>query len=232
MIDPSKASRVGSLFPAVVATEECDPLEVDGVLYPEERAFVRNAVPSRVREFTAGRLCARKALERVGALPGPLLVGVDRAPVWPEGVVGSITHTRDYCAAAVVRVGEFAALGLDVEPAVPLERSCWETVLTPPEVHWLEAQFAAERGLLAKVIFSAKECTYKCHYLVRKGWLDFHDVEIEPDLARGTFGATFLVDANPGFPRGTRLQGRIRATDGRILTAMILRGAALTESAR
>ena len=49
-----------------------------GKLLPEEEAFVANVVPKRRREFTAGRICARKALEVLGVRNFPVLRGKDR----------------------------------------------------------------------------------------------------------------------------------------------------------
>ena len=215
-------TRIASLFPDGVVTAECDPRATDGVLFPEEQVFLRRARPKRVMEFTAGRLCARRALRELGISDQPLLAGEDRAPIWPEGTIGSIAHTDDYCGVGVARLGELTALGLDVESSDPLDEDLWDTILTPPERRWLQTQPPAEQGSLAKIIFSAKECTYKCHHPIRKGWLDFHELEIILELTLGAFTARFLVDALPGFPKGTCLPGKLHLDDGRIFTGMSL----------
>ncbi|MBW2215557.1 MAG: hypothetical protein JRF48_14335 [Deltaproteobacteria bacterium] len=57
-----------------------------------------------MEQFTAGRVCSRIALGRLGvAATTPVLRGEDRAPIWPPGFVGTITHTDTWCAAAVAR---------------------------------------------------------------------------------------------------------------------------------
>jgi 4'-phosphopantetheinyl transferase EntD len=57
-----------------VETEEMDPMHAtEADLLPAERAQVSNAVTKRVREFAAGRQCARKAMSRLGVSMGPLL---------------------------------------------------------------------------------------------------------------------------------------------------------------
>ena len=77
-----------------VVTEELDPRAVNEGLLPEERGAVAKAVPKRVAQFTAGRVCARRALAQLGNTePVPILMGEDRAPQWPAGYVGSISHT-------------------------------------------------------------------------------------------------------------------------------------------
>ena len=91
------------------------------LLYPEEAVSVAKAVPKRVGEFAAGRLCARRALAEFGITGVPLTMAPDRAPVWPESMVGSITHTRGLCAAVVAERRRFASLGIDVEVAGDVE---------------------------------------------------------------------------------------------------------------
>ena len=50
----------------------------------------------------------------------------DRVPIWPDDLVGSITHT-DLCAAAAVarRDQGFVAIGIDLEPADALPPELW-----------------------------------------------------------------------------------------------------------
>src|SRR5262245_11502467 len=106
-----------------VAVAEMDPREAPpGVgLYAEEEALVAKAVRSRRQQFTAGRLLARQAWQRLGQAPVSLLNDAQRVPIWPLGIVGTITHTHIWCAAAVARRGEVTGLGADVELSTPLE---------------------------------------------------------------------------------------------------------------
>ena len=103
------------LFADDVLVDEIDPREVSpDVLLPAEAAQVATAVAKRRREFAAGRYLARKLLSRLD-LPQdtPLLNGEDRAPVWPEGVAGTISHTRHRAAVAVARSPAVLSLGCD-----------------------------------------------------------------------------------------------------------------------
>ena len=109
---------IGELLPeAVVAVEAYGAdAAVDAPLYPEERAVVARAVDKRRREFASVRRCARHAMVKLGLEPRPVLPGERGAPLWPEGILGSMTHCTGYCAAALVRAGELASLGIDAEP--------------------------------------------------------------------------------------------------------------------
>ncbi len=87
----------------------------EDTLFPAEREWIAAAVPSRRREFTAGRRCARIALEALGQPSVPLLPDAAGAVRWPPGYVGSITHCTGFRAAALARTADFAALGIDAE---------------------------------------------------------------------------------------------------------------------
>ena len=85
------------------------------MLWPEEAAAVQHAVEKRRREFAVGRMLARAALAAIGDPPSAIPTGNHREPVWPAGIVGSITHCAGYCAAAVARDAMVVALGIDAE---------------------------------------------------------------------------------------------------------------------
>jgi len=157
----------------------------EAALYPEEAASVARAVPKRRREFSAGRELARRLLAELGVEPGPIVPGADRAPVWPPGVVGSLSHAEGCVFVAVARADRLRALGVDVEGAAPLEEPLWPTVLTPAERAWLATRPASERGRLAKQVFSAKECAYKTWYPLTGRVLDFSEVHLDLDPGVG-----------------------------------------------
>jgi len=109
--------ELGGLFPEGVVVEVATPEMWEGPLYPEEEVSIRNAVRKRRREFAAGRNCARRALAFLGVQDCALPMGNDREVLWPEGIVGSISHCDDLCAVAVARRDFAAGIGLDVERA-------------------------------------------------------------------------------------------------------------------
>src|SRR5215469_8800536 len=83
---------------------------------PAEEASLGDAAARRRAEFATARDCARRALRRLGAPDGAILRGSKREPVWPRGIVGSITHCAGYRAAAVARAAEILTVGIDAEP--------------------------------------------------------------------------------------------------------------------
>ncbi len=191
-------------------------------LFPAERdCLSARAVSRRRREFAAGRVAAHRAMAELGVEPGPVLCGPDRAPIWPQGLVGSITHTDVYAFAAVGRVAEgILAIGLDVEHAVPLEDELLDTVCSESESRWLENQ--AESGLMAKLIFCAKEAAYKCQYSLTGQLFGFDGLEIRVNEEAGSFEAVLTEDQGP-LTQGTVISGRFSIEFGLIMAAAEVR---------
>jgi 4'-phosphopantetheinyl transferase EntD len=214
----SRRTLFDRLLDASVTTEEIDPRFVEGGLLEPEGQAVVGAVDRRIVEFTAGRVCARHALERLGAdAATPILQGEDRAPIWPEGFVGSITHTDSWCAVAVARASEVRAIGIDLEPSTPLKESIVNRICTPAEREWLSK--VPDSRLMAKVVFSAKEAIYKCQYPLTREFLGFQAVTLHLD--DGVFRAVFQQDAGE-FRYGDSISGRYLIEEGVVATACAL----------
>ncbi|WP_208012473.1 4'-phosphopantetheinyl transferase family protein [Cellulomonas shaoxiangyii] len=130
-----------------------------GALRGVERALVLGAVPGRTREVTTARHCARVALAALGAPVAPVPRDVRGAPVWPAGVVGSLTHCRGYRAAVVARSVDLAAVGLDAERLRTLADATRDAVVRPDERGQTAVGVAAAH--VPVLLFSAKEAVYK-----------------------------------------------------------------------
>jgi 4'-phosphopantetheinyl transferase EntD len=200
LVARARVPWIDDLFPEGVLSCVSPLRASEADLSPEERACIERALPSRRREFATGRACARELLAQLGRPGFSLLRGEDRLPRWPEGIVGSISHSADLCAVAVARSG-VRSIGVDVEPDAPLEPELWPEICRRDEMGWLRRQPAAEQGRLARLLFSAKESVYKCVHPVTRGWLGFHDVQIHLSLPSGVFQAT-LVEAARGSNAG------------------------------
>lgn len=209
------------LLPADVIVVEATDEMWNASLTPAESMQVRNAVSRRRSEFRAGRSAARVGLQRLGIVEWDLLADEGRRPIWPPGIVGSITHCRDYCAAAVARSSCYISLGIDAEEGEPLPASLIEVICTARERQWIE-KAGGDEGLWAKLIFSAKEAFYKTYSPVVGRYLDFLDVEIDIDVARTTFTSRLQVrNAHDAGLHGQR--GRFSFESGLVRTATVAR---------
>lgn len=212
----------GRLLRAPFQTSEMDPRMPEGGLLPGEEPAVARAVDKRRREFAAGRRCARRAMAALGEPPRPIPQGEDRAPVWPEGLVGSITHADRWCAAAVARTADgVRAVGIDVEPVEPISLDLVRIICVAEERSFLAAQAAAHQGVLARLIFSAKEAAFKCQYALSRAMLSYHAMQVRLDVEARVFTATFMRDAGP-FRKGDQLQGAWLEDHGHVMTAVAL----------
>ncbi|WP_320779652.1 4'-phosphopantetheinyl transferase family protein [Streptomyces sp. CRN 30] len=184
----------------VVERHEGDGVDPAGdtVLFPAEEALMTRAVAKRRREFTAVRGCARRAMEKLGVPAQAVLPGERGAPVWPAGLTGSMTHCEGYCAAALVRVGDLASLGIDAEPHAPLPEGVQDAIALPAEQVRLRRLAADRPGVhWDRLLFSAKESVYKAWFPLTGKWLDFSEADIDvsaaPGARTGTFHAQLLV---------------------------------------
>ncbi|HEU0242067.1 MAG TPA: 4'-phosphopantetheinyl transferase superfamily protein [Micromonosporaceae bacterium] len=207
---------------AVVSAEATDDDPAAGLL-PEEEAFISGAVDRRRREYATVRHCARRALVALGLPPVPIPSGIARDPLWPPGIVGSMTHCEGYRAAAVARATMVRTIGIDAEPNEPLPNGLVSTVLTSRErVAVSRLAVAAPTVRWDRLLFSAKEAVYKAWYPLMRVWLGFEDVEIALNLNQNAFVATLTPHDDPvagGSPRGT-CSGRWMAVDGLLITAV------------
>ncbi len=183
--EESPATLLESLLPASVVVREIRGLPSQVLdLYPEELAVVAAAVDKRRREFAAVRRCARRALAVLGHPPVPLLPGERGAPVWPAGIVGSMTHCAGFAAAALARATDLASLGIDAEPDEILPDGVLEAIALPRELA-LVGRLGRERPEVRwdRLLFCAKEAVYKTWFPLTGKWLGFEEALIELRLA-------------------------------------------------
>jgi 4'-phosphopantetheinyl transferase EntD len=194
--------------------------DVDGrTIFPSEARLVSNAVRKRQREFITGRVCAHRALSALGIAPSPVLSGERGEPVWPGGVVGSITHCDGYRACAVARKEEVASLGIDAEPSLPLPQGVLALISSLGERERLRELFAGDPGShWDRLLFCAKEAVYKAWYPHTGISLAFSDAKIDFDPAGLRFYATMGSIGHGARPNATRaFSGRWRVERGLIV---------------
>ncbi len=192
---------------------------------PEEEPLIAKSVAKRRNEFVTVRHCARVALGELGFPPVPILKGDKGQPCWPDGVVGSLTHTQGYRGAAVARTTAVRSIGIDAEPHGVLPDGVLDAISLPIERH----ELATLPGGLHwdRILFCAKEATYKAWFPLTERWLGFEDAHItfgvDPSGLSGTFVSQILIDpAARSGPPLTELAGRWSVVGGLALTAIVL----------
>ena len=218
---------LGAVLPEVADLVSAELYEdpPDLVPLPQEEPLIASSVAKRRNEFVTVRHCARLALEGLGLPPAPILKGDKGEPCWPAGVVGSLTHTTGYRGAVVGRSAAVRSVGIDAEPhdvlpdrvleAVSLPAERREIAALPDDLHW------------DRILFCAKEATYKAWFPLTRRWLGFEDAhitfEVDSSGSAGEFVSRILIDpAARSGPPLRELSGRWSVAGGLALTAIVL----------
>jgi enterobactin synthetase component D len=177
-------------------------------------------VAKRQSEYLAGRLCAREALRRLTGAAEVPTVGSDRAPQWPSGLVGSITHGKGWAAAVVALRRDWRGLGLEVEQPLPASRAerLAAEILTPAELLRLQTLPAEQRAWRVSLTFSLKESLFKALYPLVLRRFYFQDAELLHHSDNGGARLRLLLDLADDWPAGSELGGQFAAVDGHLLS--------------
>jgi 4'-phosphopantetheinyl transferase EntD len=169
---------------AILAVPDAKP----GDLHPQEAALISpSAVASKRTSFTLGRNAAAQALRAIGIDPAPpVLQGKGKNPLWPEQVVGSITHCEPWTICVVAKSSAAKALGVDLEDVRRVQNpDIGEVICTRSEMEWIAGSEDQLGSLI--MVFSAKEAMYKAYYPFCRRYFDFTDAELAWDPAVGGF---------------------------------------------
>lgn len=209
-------------MPEGCAVVAADPREVVRAAWSQEAALVEHAVPKRRNEFLVGRNTARQALARLGVETGAILADPDRLPIWPEGVVGSISHCDTACAAVVAQAEDWASIGVDLEEDTPLDGDLVPTICNDEEQMWMGGLNADVRLHRAKLIFCIKEAAFKAQYPLSRAMFGFHHLHVSVNEADATFEARFQETAGR-FQTGDVIAGRYAHAAGYIVAGAALK---------
>lgn len=159
------------------------------VLAPEEQAHVARAVASRQFAYSTGRYLAKRALEGLGAVPRAIPTHASRRPIWPDGIVGSITHSRRYAIAVVCRCPDLAGVGVDLELAGRVTENIAASVMTEAERDVSQGDWPPSADTAT---FSAKEAVFKAVNPIVGLMVGFKEVEICWLPMERAFTATYV----------------------------------------
>ncbi|AOX99755.1 hypothetical protein BJP62_04355 [Jeongeupia sp. USM3] len=187
----------------------------DAALLP---AALAGAALKRRLEFLAGRDCARDALRRAGYDGNaPLAIGDDRAPQWPAGWVGAITHSHGLALAAVAPAARQCGLGIDVEPWVDAARADRLRAQVGSDSEWQRAPAGSSDAEWFITVFSMKESLFKALYPQVRRYFGFHDAEV---VAASADAATLRLTTtlSDACPQSAEYTLRIARSDGFVLS--------------
>lgn len=181
---------------------------------------VARSIPKRQYEFLLGRLAAGILLVENGVSPKDSWIpSLERQPLWPSGIIGSISHSRDLVAVSVSRKGcGIDSMGIDIESldqdveAIRAIDACF----TPEEITLLKR---IENGLI--IGFSVKEALYKCLNPVCGMFFDFLDVDIwHVDTINQHIYFVLLCNLGVGINAGDRFRGNYQLFNNHVWTSV------------
>lgn len=185
-----------------------------------------SAVLERRAHYLAGRFCARTVLAALEPELASFEVesGEQREPLWPAQVVGSITHTRGFAAAAVGRRATYRGIGIDIERWMKPEApgTIGRRVAFGDELACAVEATGWPAHEALTLLFSAKESVYKALFPTVGRYFGFAEarVTVEPDSRGLGFRARLTSTLAPDLPEGTALEGRAQRFELGLLTAL------------
>lgn len=213
---------ISVLFPDCAATACRRIGHSTGGLYPQELSLISKAIDKRRCEFAAGRACAREALGALGYAPMPILQAPSRAPLWPDAILGTISHSHTWAGAAVVRAEQLAGIGFDIETVDRVSMNIARKVLTGAEATVLQNLPADEQKAFLALLFSAKEAVYKCLARVAPVHMGFHDAEVRK-AGPSCFEVRMSPEISHACPSCASLTGHYFFHDGCVFTGIALK---------
>ena len=213
-----------SLENVVLVSSQFDPQKlVDGDFQRcliEPPASIQRSVAKRQTEFLAGRLCAREAMRQLDGRQHVPLIGEDRAPVWPEDLCGSITHSTGWAAAIVANKQHWRGLGMDVEKVMSSERATrlGGEILTDHEMQRMAAGPEHQNALLVTLTFSLKESLFKALYPIVLKRFYFEAAELLEWSENGSARLRLKLDLSEEWHSGKELEGQFSVRDGQLLS--------------
>ena len=183
-------------------------------LMPLEHDHVENAGPKRFSEFSTGRWLIRHALAELGRPSVAIPKGEFGQPIWPDGIVGSLTHSHQHCALVIGRAAEYLSIGFDLEMSSIDHSGTSELILSPDE----PASYQSPE--LLRRVFSAKEAVYKCISPICQTFLEFDDLSVRLDDNSFTVTTRTLAVSQELLGRGI---GYISDVDSGVATLFLIR---------
>ena len=143
----------------------------------------------RNQEYLLGRLAIKDALGSLGNVPAwierdPLT----KAPVWPKGIAGSLSHSSGLALAVVGDSPPILGLGVDLEKANrTIDLGIERHICTQDESDDLRSLHPENHAIRLLLTFSAKESLYKCFFgRIPRDLLRFKNVSLKWESSKWT----------------------------------------------
>ncbi|WP_343594990.1 4'-phosphopantetheinyl transferase superfamily protein [Acinetobacter sp.] len=168
-----------------------DELAIDRPVNLISSLFVRQS------EFLAGRYAAKLALTAIDRKLcfDQVVVGLRKQPIFPDNLIGTLSHSHIMAICAVTTSKEVHYLGVDIEPTMTraVSFAVERKVFTCNELNSLMVH-GINREVAATLIFSAKESIFKAFSKQIKHGINFENIKLSTSINRNhVISMTFEV---------------------------------------
>lgn len=125
------------------------------------------------------RTCARYAFSEYNITRSEILSDIYGKPVWPEGIIGSLSHCEGCVGAAIAHTYYYRSIGIDIEENYFLPIEIIHFSLFDNEIKTI-SMLKNSNPTVAwdRLFFSAKEAVYKAISYAENTAIPFTDIEI------------------------------------------------------
>ncbi|WP_434523983.1 4'-phosphopantetheinyl transferase family protein [Photorhabdus asymbiotica] len=186
-------------------------------------AQLNKAVNKRRAEYLAARYCARQLLAQLGQPEFNLISGNDRAPIWPQGICGSVSHSIHRAIVLAAPQTNNRLIGVDVETIVNHNNmnEMTKMVLNDREILFLNNYHLPPEQMFT-LAFSVKESLFKALYPHVKRFFGFEAAEvIALSLENNEITLQLQETLTHHYPAGTLFRGQFIIYPQEILTLII-----------
>ena len=182
---------------------------------------IQSNLKKRQKEFFTARWCARKCLNILG-FDGhqPILIGKNGEPLWPEGVTGSISHSKGIFCASAALSSNYLSLGIDIEPIRnKISDDAFDLIVNDNETDWL-SRIHDNIDFFRLLVFSAKESLYKLLFplIQKKYYFNTVSIFIAPSKQQGNLTAVLNESLHPDYRKGQHFDGNYFSDENWLLT--------------
>lgn len=191
----------------------------DSFKWPED---IKNSINKRKIEFLLGRCCAYDALFKFSNEVGFLARTKNGQPVWPDGFVGSISHSTREILAVAAHKENYLSVGIDVEKIICKQDAIIliDMILNLDEKNLIKGMSEQDMLMVVTLIFSVKESFYKLINNVSEINLDFNVISLL-EFDRNSYVIRINKTINSKFTHGLTIKGFYVTTSTSIITLLL-----------
>jgi 4'-phosphopantetheinyl transferase EntD len=181
---------------------------------------LQRAVAKRKSEFLAGRYLAKIALQSIGKSCHYIAIGKNRAPVWPQGILGSISHTSAIAQCVITDHQDYQNIGLDIEHwLTSADANNIASSIVKSAAEYLPIMTYLPFNKALTLIFSAKESLFKAIYKEVGKYFDFYAAQVTSfQFTKNELTLTIIQELSLTIPYGKQFQCKYEIRDDLVVT--------------